>query len=61
MYLLIMQNTFHIYHYTLLREVSFFEELVLIVELGSDDCLYLGCWNIEFLLDVVWKQQQQNK
>ncbi len=42
-YLLIMQNTFHIYHYTLLREVYFFEELVLIVELGSDDCLYLGC------------------
>jgi hypothetical protein len=41
---------------SLFRQGSFFEELILIVPLGSYDCLYLRCGNT--ILDVVWKNKQ---
>ncbi len=41
----------------IIQEGFIFEELILIIPLGSYDCLYLRCGNT--ILYVVWKNKQK--
>ncbi len=42
----------------IIQEGFIFEELILIIPLGSYDCLYLRCGNT--ILYVVWKTNKKN-
>ncbi len=42
----------------IIQEGFIFEELILIILLGSYNCLYLRCGNT--ILYVVWKNKQKN-